>query len=140
MQRQDVLLSILAAAEGEPLTPSQVQKVAFLVGKEFSDGLPADFYEFEKHHYGPLCIEIYRDAEALQSQGMVMILINKEGGWKEYAATYKGVVASGNCERHPIFAYAREKVAWAKRLSFPQLVSAIYQQYPEYRENSAFQF
>ena len=140
MTRQDVLLRILAAAEGDPLTPAQLQKVTFLVSEECKEALPDDFYEFENHHYGPLCLEIYRDAQALQSMGLAAIGLNDRGGWKEYAATYKGVVASETHEQNSIAVYIREKVSWAMKLSFQELVRAIYIQYPEYRENSAFQY
>ena len=35
MNRSDILLAIIAAADGEVLQPVHLQKVAFLVGDEF---------------------------------------------------------------------------------------------------------
>ena len=53
MKREDLLLRIIAAAQGERLTPAQLQKVAFLLGKQYADQMPGDYYEFEKYDYGP---------------------------------------------------------------------------------------
>ena len=90
MKRADLLLKIIAAAEGQPLTPAQLQKVAFLLGMEFCEQLPDDYYEFRKYDYGPFCAEVYHDAEQLEHEGKIAISINRRGGWQEYAATVRG--------------------------------------------------
>ena len=90
MKRADLLLKIIAAAEGQPLTPAQLQKVAFLLGMERSDYMPDDYYQFRKYDYGPFSDEVYRDAEQLEREGKIIIFVNSKGGWREYAATVKG--------------------------------------------------
>ena len=44
IKRADLLLKIIAAADGEPLTPAQLQKVAFRVEMECSEYMPDDYY------------------------------------------------------------------------------------------------
>lgn len=139
MKRADLLLKIIAAAEGQPLTPAQLQKVAFLLGIERSDYMPDDYYQFRKYDYGPFSAEVFRDAEQLEREGKVAISINRRGGWQEYAATVSGYRTKLQAIPKDVSVFIEEKVSWARGLSFQQLVRAIYQDYPEYRENSVFQ-
>lgn len=139
MKRADILLKIIAAADGEKLTPAQLQKVAFLLRMEFHERLPDDYYTFRKYDYGPFCADIYRDAELLEHEGKVSITINQRGGWQEYAATVRGYRTDFEDIPKDVSNFVKEKVSWARRLSFQQLVRAIYQGFPEFRENSVFQ-
>jgi len=139
MKRADLLLKIIAAAHGEFVTPVQMQKVAFLVRMQFMEQLPEDYYSFQKYAYGPFCVDIYHDAEALQRIGLISISINQRGRWKQYAATVAGIEESLDKIPVDIAQFIEETVDWARRLSFQELVRAIYQRYPTYRENSVFQ-
>lgn len=139
MKRADLLLKIIAAAEGDKLTPAQLQKVAFLLGMEYRGRLPDDYYSFRKYDYGPFCAEVYRDAELLGHEGKVSITTNQRGGWREYAATVRGYKTELEDLPEDMCVFIKEKVAWARGLSFQQLVRAIYQDFPEFRENSVFQ-
>lgn len=139
MKRTDLLLKIIMAAEGTPLTPVVMQKVTFLLGNEFPQELPDDYYQFEKYAYGPFCMEIYRDAEALQRDGLVLISRNERGGWKEYSASFKAATFQLNSIPEHISRYIDETVNWARGLSFQELVRNIYKRFPDYRVNSVFQ-
>lgn len=139
MKRADLLMKIIVAAEGEKLTPAQLQKVAFLLRMKYGDCLPGDFYDFRKYDYGPFCADIYHDAEQLEREGKVAITVNQRGGWREYAATVRGYLTKLEDVPEDVSAFIEEKVCWARGLSFQQLVRAIYKDFPEYRENSVFQ-
>ena len=139
IKRADLLLKIIAAADGDLVTPVQMQKVAFLVKMQFKEQLPADYYSFQKHAYGPFCVDIYHDAEALQRVGLISITLNQRGRWKQYSATVAGMEETVEKIPDNIARYIEETVDWARRLSFQELVRAIYQRYPSYRENSVFQ-
>ncbi|MYD10277.1 MAG: hypothetical protein F4X02_09570 [Chloroflexi bacterium] len=139
MKRTDLLLKIIAAAEGEPLTPAQLQKVAFRLGMECSSYMPDDYYQFRKYDYGPFSAEIYRDAERLERDGKIRISINPKGGWREYAATVRGYTTELEDLPEEVSSFITENVNWARSLTFQQLVRAIYKDYPEFRENSVFQ-
>ena len=137
MKRTDLLLKIIAAADGQPLTPAQLQKVAFYVGMQFASELP-DYYAFRKYDYGPFCVDVYRDAEKLEREGKVTISIHPRGGWRQYAATLDGIRAEVEGIPNEISTYIIEKVRWARAISFPELVRAVYQEFPQFRENSVF--
>lgn len=139
MKRTDVLLNIITAAEGDPVTPVVLQKVAFLVGMQFPNELPDDYYKFQKYDYGPFCADVYRDAELLARDGLAFESINQRGGWKEYSASYKASNVTFDSIPNHIRAYIDETVKWARNLSFQELVREVYRRFPEYRENSAFQ-
>ena len=138
MNRTDLLLRIVAAANGKPLTPVQLQKVAFLVGQEFEGELPAEFYSFRKYDYGPFSAAVYADAEQLERDGLMAISINPRGGWREYAATVEGIEADFTDIPEAITSFIEETVQWAMQLSFQQLVREIYKRFPQYRQNSVF--
>ena len=139
MNRADLLLKIIAAANGEAVTPAQLQKVAFRLGMECTVYLPDDYYAFRKYDYGPFSAEIYRDAEQLERQGKITISINPRGGWKEYSATRYELDADLEEIPEQVLLYIDETVRWARTLSFQGLVREVYRMYPEYRENSVFQ-
>ena len=62
MTRQDWLLLVLAAADGKPLSPLQLQKSLFLVGYDLARLVGSDFYTFRPFDYGPFDAAVYRDA------------------------------------------------------------------------------
>ncbi len=140
MTRKDLLLKILLAADGEPVTPTQLQKVAFLLGKHFSSELSDDYYDFIAYDFGPFCAEIYRDAEQLERDGLATITINPQGGWRQYAATIKGLQSVSDDIPEAVANYINRAMKWARSLSFQQLIKAIYANFPEYRENSVFRY
>lgn len=136
--RIDVLLKIITAAEGDPISPVQLQKVAFLVGQECADYLPPSYYKFVPYDYGPFSAKLYQDAELLEKQGMISIDVNSSGGWKEYSATFRSSSADTNSVPEIVADYIDRAVEWAMKLTFRELVSSIYYNFPEYRENSIF--
>ncbi len=138
MKRADLLLKIIAAGEGKPLTPAQLQKVAFLLGMECSNYMPEDYYSFMKHDYGPLCVDVFRDAELLEREGKVVISIHPRGGWRQYSATLAGIRAEVKDIPDEVSTYISDKVRWATELSFAELVRAVYRDFPQFRENSVF--
>lgn len=141
MNRKDWLLLVIAAADGQEFTPAQLQKSVFLLGEERREALDEDFYEFEPYHYGPFCLDVYLDAEALEKQGLIAIHINRSGRWQEYRATVDGLnralVLKESVEEEVVL-LIREKVAWTRNLSFQELIKNIYRQYPRFRANSVF--
>ena len=138
MKRADLLLKIIAAADREPLTPAQLQKVAFRVAMECSEYMPEDYYCFRKYDYGPFSAEIYQDAEQLEREGKIRTSIHPRGGWREYAATVRGTNTELADIPDAVSSVIVDIVTWARSLTFQQLIREIYRMYPEYRENSVF--
>lgn len=136
MTKRDWTLLAIAAADGEPLSPVQLQKILFLLGEFKLKG--KRFYRFVPYNYGPFDPEIYRDAETLEAEGLISI--TSGGRWKGYAATPRGLAVADRINANPDAKdYLRRVVTWARSLSFQELLRAIYARFPEYRANSVFQ-
>jgi len=142
MKRKDWNLLVLAAAEGKPLTPVQLQKILFLIEKNVPQKQRRDFYNFKPYDYGPFDVVVYQDAEALEQDGFICIRPVPERQWSEYAATPAGLKAAEQLQKGlapGVKEYIQALVEWASKLSFQEIVSAIYKAYPAYKEKSVFQ-
>ena len=139
LSRSDILLAIIAAADGRELTRVHLQKVAFLVSEEYEGSLPADFYRFDKHNFGPFCIEIYNDTDMLHYWGWIKIRPGAEKRQDRYSIA-AAVNLDGMRIDEELLRYIRDTVAWVADMSFSEIVRAIYWLYPEYRENSIFKY
>ena len=139
MTKLDILLAIVAAAEGQPLQPVHLQKVAFLVGQEFPQNLPEDYYQFYNYHFGPFSAAIYSDAEALEYWGQLRIQQGDQPRNRRYfSAEHVSLDAIDLPPR--MRQYISETVLWAREQSFQELVRSIYYLYPEYLEYSLFDY
>ena len=140
MNRADWTLLALSAAEGEPLTPVQLQKSLYVLGRECADDVGSDFYDFQPYNYGPFDATVYSDAESLEERGLAVRMRSPYRSWVEYAATPQGLKRAKDLPVDPhVRRYLRSLVEWSRRLTFNQLVRAIYQRYPETRARSIFQ-
>jgi len=141
MNRRDWTLLAIAAADGEPLSPVQLQKALFLLGQMMPRQLDGGgFYDFRPYSYGPFDATVYQDAESLSAEGLVHIEV---GRWKQYAATSKGLGAADEVRRDAnpdAVQYLSKVVAWVRSISFRELIKAIYARFPEYREKSVFRY
>jgi uncharacterized protein YwgA len=141
MIREDSLLFVLDAAGDQGLTPVQLQKSLFLIGKALTAHLPPSFYNFIPHNYGPFDAQIYRDADRLRQEGLVEVRSDGRR-WPQYYITSKGASHAKMLRQQVspnVETYIGNTVHWAQSLSFPDLVRAIYLKYPEYQVNSIFQ-
>jgi hypothetical protein len=128
-------------ARGSGLSPVQLQKTLFLLGKELPNETGQDFYNFIPHNYGPFDRAVYSDADLLAGFGLVSKNDSGRGFW-EYSPTREGLTYAEklrNTAPGKAVAYLEKIVPWAQRLSFSALVRAIYARYPEYKANSVFQ-
>ena len=139
ISRSDILLAIIAAGGKRGLTRVFIQKIVFLVSEEYKGSLSADFYEFDKFHYGPFSREVYLDAEMLNDSGCIRIRYGADRRDDTYSI-------DENCCLDDIHLPTdlketiAETVAWVEDMSFDELVRAIYLLHPEYRENSRFPY
>jgi uncharacterized protein YwgA len=140
--REEILLAALSPAGGVPHTPVQVQKLLFLIDRNLAALIGGPKFNFEPYHYGPFDLEVYSTLQELAKQGLVEITRSGEGNWREYRLTPEGqshgegaLAALDERARH----YIQRVSDFVRRLSFTELVSAIYKAYPEMRERSVFQ-
>src|SRR2546426_12591221 len=73
LRRGAWVLLALRAAEGHTLTPVQLQKALFLLGKRRPKDVGHPFYHFRPYDYGPFDVAVYTDADQLADEGLVVI-------------------------------------------------------------------
>ena len=139
MNREDWTLLALDGARHRGLSPVQLQKILFILGKEFPSDVGQAYYQFMPYHYGPFDPDVYRDAETLSRRGLATISpaanirfysISEDG--RQCASQIKAVAPPKAQE------YLAAVVAWAQSLTFGQLVKSVYAKYPETSVNSVF--
>ena len=138
--RQDWLLLALAQRKGQPMTPVQIQKTMFLLGEEAKQYLSHGFYKFVPYNYGPFDSDVYTDLEVMASSGLVSGAATGRG-WKSYAVTPAGMVAANEIKKttnREAVDFLEKVVDWICSLSFTDLLRAIYNKYPKYKQNSVF--
>ena len=138
MTRHDWLLLVLAAAEGDALSPLQLQKSLFLVGHGLAGLVSTDFYDFQSHAYGPFAASIYHDAEDQQLQGFVAIRPHPRTK-REFSLTPAGSnqVKMLVAELHTdAVRYYCEIVQWVQSQTFQELTQAVYEQFPAFAKRS----
>ena len=77
--RECILIAIVAAAGDAGLNRVQLQKSAFLVGEEFDERLPANFYQFRPYMYGPFAQDVYTDLDRLCDGQVIEVLTGTNG-------------------------------------------------------------
>ena len=140
MTRKDWLLLAVSGREGTdaaPIDPLRLMKTLFVVSQQLDLETP-DFYRFVAYSYGPFAREIYPDLDQLEYEEMIAAVPNPGRTWPRYRATASGaeaaaaLAADGGWEAEHLLA-VRD---WATSISFRDLLRAVYQQWPEYAQNS----
>jgi hypothetical protein len=138
MDRRQIVLAGLAPARGEAFTPVQVQKLFFLIDERAHSVLGGKHFSFEPYHYGPFDAAVYREIEKLEREGFAEVMPAPS---KTYRLTAEGQrhAEAALTELDPrARAFIEETVKFVRGLSFTQLVSAIYRDFPEMKANSVF--
>lgn len=142
MSRKDWSLLAISSAGEEGISPVRLQKSLFLLGKMLPEALGERYYRFVPYDYGPFDSTVYADVEVLRGKGYVMSRPAPGQRWSEYVITDKGLkyleARKSKAPRRAVD-YLKTVVKWALSLSFQQLVSSIYAEFPEFRKNSVFQ-
>lgn len=142
MKPCDTTLLAIAAAS-RPLQPVQLQKSLFLLARKTPQQMLGEQarYHFKAYDYGPFDSQIYSDAERLEQEGLVTIRRPPEARYKEYAATAAGKQRAEFLKRNltpEVNDFLEKIVAYTQSVTFNQLVTSIYQEFPEMKENSVF--
>ena len=120
----------------------RIKKPLFILLEEASDISDADSkFNFQAYDYGPFDKDVYAELEALSREELVEIGVNPQLTRKTYAVSPEGrrvadTLHAGLSEDQNEF-MARVS-SFVRRLSFANLVSAIYKAYPDMKENSVF--
>ena len=138
----DWALLVIAAAQGKPVSPVQVQKALFLIDRNLSSAQRGggSFYQFRAYDYGPFDSGIYADADLLHAEGLVTITDPRKSH-RTYSATPAGMDRANGLRNElsgDVVGYLDEVVRRVRSLRFDELVRAIYRDYPEMKANSVF--
>jgi hypothetical protein len=143
MTRGDLVLALLAAAEGRSYTPVQIQKAVFVICDLIPDLIDdGPGFNFQPYDYGPFDSDVYDELGQLRRSGDAIIAPSGYGNWNTYAASDAGLnrgkeildIWMDDDEQR----YVRKISAWVRSLGFNSLVKSIYDAYPHMRANSIF--
>jgi hypothetical protein len=145
MGRRDWNLLVLSSAYGDLLTPAQLQKILFLLGKNLPESvLSCDFYQFEPGAYGPFDATVFTDTQSLVAEGLARIFSSApgSGSYGLFTVTHAGMERArklGTALPEGVQDYVSKVVRWACDQSFPSLIRSIYRLYPETALYGVFQ-
>ena len=142
MKRQEILLAALASVPNRAFRPVHLQKTLFLLDRRAPKLFSATSrYDFQPYDYGPFDSAVYADAEQLANEGLVEIDKDPVRGHKLYSATESGASRGAKLLKQLTRDQASAIITTAKlvtKLSFRDLVAAIYKAYPDMKTNSVF--
>ena len=141
MTRKELVLASMATCCGHTYTPVQLQKLLFLVDKRTPKETGGPHFNFQPYHYGPFDKDVYSELNALQNEGLVEIIKDSELEVTKYRLLPNGAKlgeeALGRLDK-ATREFVQKLSDFVRAASFPQLISAIYEAYPEMRVNSVF--
>ncbi len=140
MSGKDLLLLTVQRFSSQGATPVQIQKATFLMQQNFPH-LIKNKYKFVPYNYGPFDAKIYKDLQGLVNFHLLGKKSSNNMAWRRYVVTDSGVQASLKVSEtvdKDVLNYLDTLVKWMKDLTFEELVSSIYKQYPAYKMQSIF--
>ena len=141
MNRQELMLASMSPVGTGSFSPVQVQKLFFLLDRNIGEQIGGPFFNFEPYDYGPFDSAVYQELEELEDDGLVEMIEQNNFGRRTYRLTDHGLKAGQEALvelEKPMQDYITSLVNWVRSLTFQQLVSAIYNSYPEMKQNSVF--
>ena len=144
-ERQLIPLSLLEAAGGEISGRTRLQKLAFLlVEEELDDDGPG--YEFVKYDYGPFSKQLLSDVERLDGDSVVdETQAETFSGNRRYDYELRDdfggeieELAESDENAQRVLEAAREVVDEHGDKPIRELLEDVYDEYPEYLENSVY--
>ena len=91
MERQRWTLLAIDEAAPSGLSPVQLQKTLFLIGKNLTREVGDSYYSFVPYNYGPFDAHVYSDAEVLIKQGLVFETRSAGRSWSYYRSRKAGI-------------------------------------------------
>ncbi|MGV8059390.1 MAG: hypothetical protein AB2L12_15415 [Smithellaceae bacterium] len=141
MDRKEIVLAGLSAGNCDLYSPVQVQKLFFLIDRNIAEKINGQaFFDFQPYNYGPFDKDVYTVLEVLSNEGYVQKV--GQGAWTSFKLSQEGQkVGSAILDTLPTpeQEYIKAVSQFVRKLSFSELVSAIYKAYPEMKANSVFQ-
>ena len=140
-ERKAFMLAAMSPAGRDAYSPVQVHKLFFLLDENVVRHTRAPYFKFQPHDYGPLDMEIYGELKQLEKEGLIEMTVPGSLGIWTYRLTKDGYLIGKEAFRgleEPIQDYIEKIVHFIRSLSLVELMSFIYQMYPEMTKNCVF--
>jgi uncharacterized protein len=141
MNRNDFVLAVFASSNNAIYSPVQIQKLFFLIEKKIPELSENNYFNFTPYNYGPFDPEIYDVILELISSGDLKVINDVNSRIMKYNTTDKGQIR-GEQILQSLGKNTISKIKilseFVRKLSFSELVSAIYKEYPEMKKYSIF--
>jgi len=139
MDKKEIILASFAAEPNSIFSPVQIQKLLFIIEKKIANRIGGPFYNFQPYLYGPYDKDIYNSLNELHSEKY----LNKisDYTWYNYSLTNEGYekgFALFNGLEHNLKDYLKALSKYVRSRSFSELVTDIYNEFPEMKINSIF--
>lgn len=139
MDRSDFVLAAMAPAGIGAFSRIQIQKALFLLDRNIGKLTGGPHFNFTPYHYGPFDPEVYRVLENLEGRGLVAITRDPRQPSPMHTLTPIGLT-EGQAKlaklEQQMQDYIRNTVVFVRSVTFAELLSAIYREYPEMARNS----
>ena len=139
MNREEFVLAAMAPAGTGAFSRVQIQKTLFLLDHNIGELTGGRHFTFTPYHYGPFDPEVYRVLENLENRGLVAIARDPRQPSPMHTLTptglTRGLAELARLEQR-MQDYIRETVSFVRSVTFAELLSAIYREYPEMARNS----
>ena len=142
MEKKEIILAVLASAKGAIHTPIQIQKLLFLIDKKIPNLINGPYFDFQPYSYGPFDVEIYNLLEELAQVEDVEMISDPNLRWAKYRLTINGQKKGEkilNTLNTKAIEYIKILSLFVRSLSFAELVSTIYKEFPDMKKNSIFE-
>jgi len=141
MNRNDFVLAVFASSNNAIYSPVQIQKLFFLIEKKIPELSENNYFDFTPYNYGPFDPNIYDVISELISSEDLEMISDINSRIMKYNTTNKGQIR-GEQILQLLGENATGKIKilsdFVRKLSFSELVSAIYKEYPDMKKNSIF--
>jgi hypothetical protein len=141
MSKQELLLAVLSSSKGSLFSPVQIQKLLFLIDRRIGRDIGGPFFNFEPYKFGPFDKGIYDTLDSLVAGKLIAEVASEESKWKLYKPTVTGQARGekvlSEFARKPKLEVC-ELSKYVMKMSFHDLVSAIYREFPDMQERSIF--
>ena len=141
MTRDQIILAAMSTVGQKSFRPVHIQKLFFLIDDRLCKKTGGPHFAFKPYDYGPFDQDVYHELDNLVQDGLVEISDPGQDGPRSYwltdAGQELGDAALSTLE--PLTQNAIDRLAnFVRPLSFGDIVSAIYLEYPEMKVNSVF--
>lgn len=141
MNKKEIVLAVMASVKDAAYSPVQIQKLLFLADKKIPKHLGGPHFNFLPYDYGPFDKEIYQIIDEYEKTGELNILGCSTSSIRKFRLTSRGQQLGDqllSALDANVRTYLSKLSEFVRSLSFAELVSSIYNEYPEMKRNSVF--